>query len=287
MTGFGRQEFQIKDKKFCVDVKSLNSKQTDINTKIPSIIKEKELEIRKMLSSKLVRGKIEMYINIEASEDSVNNCVNEEAVKSYYNTLQKIAEDNKIPLGDEILSSILKMPEVLQANKTEFTDEDWEIILDNINIAIDKCINYRMEEGRSLEKDIKNNINSILDLLGDVIKYEDERVNSIKSRLFDNLKKIKLETDSCDNRYEQEIIYYLEKLDINEEKIRLEKHCRYFLETLELSDSQGKKLGFITQEIGREINTLGSKANHAEMQKLVVNMKDELEKVKEQLFNVL
>lgn len=287
MTGFGRQELELNNDKITIDIRSLNSKQTDINTRIPSLLKEKELEIRKLLSSKLYRGKIEISIFIESNDKAVNTLINENIIESYYNTLKKISDSKNIPLGNEIMSSILKMPEVMQANTGELNKDEWFEIQKAISVAIDNCINYRKEEGKSLANDITQNINSILLLLKEVDNYESERLGIIKQRLFDNLNNLNSEHEIDNNRLEQEVIYYLEKLDINEEKIRLEKHCKYFLETMMSDNSQGKKLGFITQEIGREINTLGSKANHAEMQKIVVNMKDELEKVKEQLFNVL
>lgn len=287
MTGFGRQELELKTKKLCIEVKSLNSKQTDINVRIPVCYREKEIEIRKLLSSKLIRGKIDIGIFAENADTEINSVINENAVTSYYNQINKISKDNSIPAGDDILSAIIRLPEVLKTNSDEISEEDWDNLFAAINLAIDNCLKFRIEEGKEIENDIKSRIQSILKLLDKVCSHEQERIETIKKRLTSNLDMIISEIENDKNRYEQEIIYYLEKLDINEEKSRLKQHCDYFMDTLTDGDFQGKKLGFIAQEIGREINTLGSKANHAEMQKIVVNMKDELEKIKEQLFNVL
>jgi uncharacterized protein (TIGR00255 family) len=286
MTGFGRREIEIEGKKICIDVKSLNSKQTDINTRIPTYYKEKELEIRKLLSSKLIRGKIEFGLFIVQNESS-NACINESAIIAYYEKLNEISQKNSIPMSGDILSSIIKLPEVLHNNLEELKETEWTIVLQAINQSIDHCIEYRKSEGKEIEKDARDKINSILCLLKKVPQYEKERIETIKQRLKDNLANLTGITDIEENRLEQELIYYLEKLDINEEKNRLKKNCDYFLETLNLEESQAKKLAFISQEIGREINTLGSKANHSEMQKIVINMKDELEKVKEQLYNAI
>lgn len=287
MTGFGREVLEYKNKKISIDVKSLNSKTTDINTRIPGYYKEKELEIRRLISSELKRGKIDfcMFVELNGSENS--NQINQDVVVGYYSQLKKICDDNEIPMGQDILSGIIRMPEILRNNSEDLQDDEWKLVSNTVQKAINSCKSFRVAEGKELERDIVKNINSILLLLADVSKYESERVETIKERLRQGIAEIDNVGGGDNNRLEQEIIYYLEKLDINEEKVRLKKHCEYFLETVNSDVDSGKKLAFISQEIGREINTLGSKANHAEMQKLVVMMKDELEKIKEQLLNVL
>jgi uncharacterized protein (TIGR00255 family) len=287
MTGFGREVLEYRNKKISIDVKSLNSKTTDINTRIPGYYKEKELEIRRLISGELKRGKIDfcMFVELNGSENATQ--INQDLVVSYYNQLKNICENNNIPMGQDILSGIIRMPEVLKNASEDLNDDEWNLVLETVHKAIDACKSFRNAEGKELERDIVANINSILLLLAEVPKFEPERVETIKERLRQGIADIENGNGGDKNRMEQEIIYYLEKLDINEEKVRLKKHCEYFLETVKSSEDAGKKLAFISQEIGREINTLGSKANHAEMQKLVVTMKDELEKIKEQLLNVL
>ncbi|MBN2777236.1 MAG: YicC family protein [Bacteroidales bacterium] len=287
MTGFGREVLEYKNKKISIDVKSLNSKTTDINTRIPGYYKEKELEIRRLISGELKRGKIDfcMFVELNGSENAT--LINQDLVVSYYNQLKNICENNNIPMGQDILSGIIRMPEVLKNASEDLNDDEWKLVLETVQKAIDACKSFRNAEGKELERDIVANINSILLLLAEVSKFETERVETIKDRLRQGIADIENGNGGDKNRMEQEIIYYLEKLDINEEKVRLKKHCEYFLETVKSDELAGKKLAFISQEIGREINTLGSKANHAEMQKLVVTMKDELEKIKEQLLNVL
>jgi len=286
MTGFGRSVVEYKAKKITVDIKSLNSKSLDLSARIPSFYKEKELEIRRLISERMQRGKVELTINVETDCSEESDQLNEAIIVAYYKRLKDISQKNNIPLGEETLSGILRLPDVLKSNSEAISEEEWGCVLNTINNAINNCIDFRTEEGKILEGDIKQRILSILDLLEQVKKYESERIDTIKERIKLNIQEIgNVGYDS--NRYEQEIIYYLEKLDINEEKVRLKKHCEYFLETVNVEEFAGKKLGFISQEIGREINTLGSKAHHAEIQKLVVMMKDELEKIKEQLLNVL
>lgn len=287
MTGFGREVLEYKNKKISIDVKSLNSKTTDINTRIPGYYKEKELEIRRLISGELKRGKIDfcMFVELNGSENAT--LINQDLVVSYYNQLKNICENNNIPMGQDILSGIIRMPEVLKNASEDLNDDEWNLVLETVQKAVDACKSFRNAEGKELERDIVANINSILLLLAEVSKFETERVETIKDRLRQGIADIENGNGGDKNRMEQEIIYYLEKLDINEEKVRLKKHCEYFLETVKSDELAGKKLAFISQEIGREINTLGSKANHAEMQKLVVSMKDELEKIKEQLLNVL
>lgn len=286
MTGFGRAVTEYNNKKISIDVKSLNSKTTDINTRIPGYYKEKELEIRRLISQDLQRGKIDFCMFVELNGAENTNQFNTELVLNYYNQVKDICINNGIPIGEETISSIIRLPDVLKNNSEDLADEEWAVVLNTISKAIAACIEFRKNEGAVAEKDILRNLNSILNLLAAVPQYEKERIDTIRERLSQSLQEIAGSNTSDSNRYEQEIIFYLEKLDVNEEKVRLKKHCEYFIETVR-DENAGKKLGFIAQEIGREINTLGSKAHHVEIQKLVVMMKDELEKIKEQLLNVL
>jgi len=286
MTGFGRAVTEYNNKKISIDVKSLNSKTTDINTRIPGYYKEKELEIRRLISQDLQRGKIDFCMFVELNGAENTNQFNTELVLNYYNQVKDICINNGIPIGEETISSIIRLPDVLKNNSEDLADEEWAVVLNTISKAIAACIEFRKNEGAVAEKDILRNLNSILNLLAAVPQYEKERIDTIRERLSQSLQEIAGSNTSDSNRYEQEIIFYLEKLDVNEEKVRLKKHCEYFIETVS-DENAGKKLGFIAQEIGREINTLGSKAHHVEIQKLVVMMKDELEKIKEQLLNVL
>ena len=287
MTGFGREVLEYKNKKISIDVKSLNSKITDINTRIPGYYKEKELEIRKLISGELKRGKIDfcMFVELNGSENVTQ--INEDIVINYYSQLKNICDTNSIPMGNDILSEIIRMPDIMQNKSEDLSDGEWDFVLQTVQKAIEACKDYRIIEGRELEKDITINIKSILSLLDDIPKFEAERITLIREKLRLVLDELGQGKKIDENRLEQEIIYYLEKFDVNEEKVRLKKHCEYFLETIMSDEPVGKILAFISQEIGREINTLGSKANHAEMQKIVVMMKDELEKIKEQLLNVL
>jgi uncharacterized protein (TIGR00255 family) len=287
MTGFGRAVTEYNNKKISIDVKSLNSKTTDINTRIPGYYKEKELEIRRMISQELQRGKIDFCMFVELNGAENTNQFNTGLILNYYNQLKDICINNNIPIGNETISSIIRMPDVLKNNSEDLADEEWAVVLATISKAVDSCIEFRKNEGAVAQNDILRNLKSILSLLDMVPQYEKERIDTIRERLSQSLQEIAGSNTSDSNRYEQEIIFYLEKLDVNEEKVRLKKHCEYFLETVKTEDFAGKKLGFIAQEIGREINTLGSKAHHVEIQKIVVMMKDELEKIKEQLLNVL
>jgi uncharacterized protein (TIGR00255 family) len=287
MTGFGRAVTEYRNKRFIIDVKSLNSRNTDINTRIPQYFKEKEISIRSLLSKELIRGKIDLTITVETGTCEVAEQLNESLLISYYERLKVISSKNSIPLGNEIMSVLMRLPDVFKANSEELNDEEWETVLVTINKAIDACIKFRGEEGSALQNDVLQKNAMILDLLEQLSQYEEERITAIKERLKQNIAELANGTPIDENRYEQEIIFYLEKLDINEEKVRLKKHCEYFVETINIEEFSGKKLGFIAQEMGREINTLGSKAHHAGIQKIVVMMKDELEKIKEQLLNVL
>jgi len=286
MTGYGKAECELSQKKVTIEIKSLNSKQMDLNTRISLLFREKDLEIRRELSDKLVRGKVDFILYTESlGEDSATK-INAGIVSSYYKQLEKISSDLNIPLHDNILQTILTLPEVVRNEREELDDQEWKSILVKIGEAIEALDRFRIQEGAILRQDLIVNINIITALLAEVDQYEAERVTRIKEKIYDGLKDISIEQVN-ENRLEQEMIFYLEKMDVNEEKVRLLNHCNYFLETIDLAEPVGKKLGFIAQEIGREVNTLGSKANHLEMQKLVIRMKDALEKIKEQLLNVL
>ncbi len=287
MTGFGKVVLELTDKKLTIEIKTLNSKQLDINTRIPNPYKEKEPEIRSLLSRKLGRGKIEFNIYIENTEVSINYSFNKSMAKKYYEELKALSTEINQENFSNYLPLIVKMPDVLYPEKEEFNENDWAKIKKSINDTLDQVNEFRIDEGKLLENDFIKRIKYIKQLLLDVNSFEEKRITNFKERINKNLNEISDKVIIDRNRFEQEIIYYIEKLDITEEKVRLEKHCDYFLETLNAEISSGKKLNFISQEIGREINTLGSKANDVDIQKIVVQMKDELEKIKEQLLNIL
>lgn len=285
MTGFGKAEGFISNKKITIQIKSLNSKQSDIIIKLPNGFKEKELDYRKQLINALGRGKIEMTLNYENQGDTCGYKINEQVFAAYYKQLKALSEKLAEPKTD-FISSITRFPEVIMGEEESLHEEDWIKIEEILEAAIAELIQFRKAEGASLQADLKQHIETILHLLSAVLAHEDERIVTVKNRLLKNMEDIGQSSKIDQDRFEQELIYYLEKYDISEEKIRLQTHCNYFMECMNEATEQGKKLGFISQEIGREINTLGSKANHAAMQKLVVEMKDELEKIKEQVLNV-
>lgn len=286
MTGFGKQEIELPGKKLTIELRSLNSKQLDINARLPTLYKEKELELRGLIGKALERGKIDLSIFLEYTGEETNYAVNFEAAKDYYkHLLQLDSEFNKNETTD-FLSIIMKMPEVVKPEREELDESEWALIAEAVRKTIDKLNSFRQKEGEALTGEFRKRIEHIVNMLEEVDPFEEERIVNIKNKLTAQLNELE-ESRYDTNRLEQELIYYLEKLDITEEKVRLRKHCDHFNEVLEKENSQGKKLGFIVQEIGREINTLGSKANHAEIQKIIVGMKDELEKVKEQLMNIL
>lgn len=287
MTGFGKTILELPDKKITFEIKSLNSKQFDLNIRIPGIIKEKEMEIRSIISSKLERGKIDLTIFMEKTGDSSNYSFNKNLAKTYYKELLAITKEIEQENFNSYLPLIMKLPDVMKPEIDSLDSNEWAEIKNALQESIDRLNNFRKQEGSSLEKVIKKQIHNIVELLEKVPLHEKQRINTIRGRINKNLEKIINDGKTDQNRLEQEMIYYLEKIDITEEKIRLKKHCDYFLETLEEEISVGKKLNFISQEIGREINTLGSKANDVDIQKIVVQMKYELEKIKEQLFNIL
>lgn len=287
MTGFGKSTIEIPNKKIIVEIKSLNSKQVDLNTKIPSLYREKEFIIRNTISSALQRGKIDCGIYYEVTNFDKTTIVNKQAVIGYYNQLKDICNEINIVADQSLFQSIMRFPETLKTERPQMEDEEWVAIQSALNEAIQEINKFRLQEGEALELDLRKRIESIKNLLVEALEYDTERVDKIKSRISDHLKEISDQPQFDQNRFEQEMIYYLEKLDVTEEQVRLSNHLDYFIETMNGNEDNGKKLGFISQEIGREINTLGSKANHTKIQQIVVNMKDELEKIKEQLLNVL
>ena len=286
MTGFGKVTAELSSKKVTVEVKSLNSKQLDLSTRIPSIYREKEMEVRSLLLQKLERGKVEFNIYIESTDKSMVTQINASAMADYYRQIVEVSTQLGIALPNDLLSTLLRMPDVIRTDTAEADEAEWNEVRGLVEQAIQHLIDFRVQEGVMLQRLFEQKIRNIAALLEQVSVYEVERVEKIKSRIKDNLQKL-ADQDYDKNRFEQEMIYYIEKLDVNEEKTRLDNHLKYFLTTMQEGHGQGKKLGFIAQEMGREINTLGSKSNHAEMQKIVVQMKDELEQIKEQVLNVL
>lgn len=281
MTGFGKAIKQLPNKKITVEIKSLNSKSLDLNARIPSAYREKELQIRTMLANTLERGKIDFSLFIELTGEETTSQVNIPVVEEYIKQLSLVVNGDRT----ELLKMAIRMPDALKTEREEIDESEFQQITLAIEEALKEISKYRSDEGETLKKDFKMRVQSISDLLDKVIAMDPERIQGVKERLRKAVAELKEQVD--ENRFEQELIYYLEKYDITEEKVRLENHLNYFLEALNSPDSNGKKLGFITQEIGREINTIGSKSNYAAMQQLVVQMKDELEKIKEQLLNVL
>lgn len=287
MTGYGKAECELAQKKITIEVKSLNSKQLDVNTRIPGVYREKEIEIRRELSDKLIRGKIDFSLFSESLGVESNCAINSSLVKSYFNQLSEINKELGLTVSELTIQIIMQLPDVVKITRDEPDENEWIIISGAIREALNALDVFRIQEGLSLYNDIIFNLNTITALLEQIAPYEIERTVKVKERILEGLKELSSPEGVDHNRLEQEMIFYLEKLDINEEKVRLGNHCSYFIETLELDEPVGKKLGFIAQEIGREINTLGSKANHTEMQKLVIGMKDALERIKEQLLNAL
>ena len=281
MTGFGRAETVYEGTKITVDIKSLNSKNFDLNVKTPLIYKEKEFEIRKLLNDKILRGKVDCYINFESLEDSNDVKINQEVVKNYIEQLRAVASDAP---DFEYLKMAVRMPDVLSTKNSELEENEWKSLLAVVQDSVSKFIEFRQTEGNNLAEEIEKIVQNIENNLNQVAQYEEERIQPIKDRYQTALKNFE---NIDETRCYQEMVYFVEKLDISEEKVRLSQHIKYYLEVMRNEDFNGKKLGFIAQEMGREINTLGSKANHSEIQKLVVEMKDDLEKIKEQTLNVL
>lgn len=281
MTGFGRAETVYKGKKITVDIKSLNSKNFDLNVKVPLRYKEKEFDIRKLLNDKILRGKVDCYISCESLEDSNEVTINQDIVKNYIEQLRSVASDAP---EFEYLKMAVRMPDVLSTKNSDLEEDEWKALLEVVQESIDRFIEFRQTEGNQLAEEIEKIVQNIEYNLSEVAQYEEERIQPIKDRYLSALKNFE---NVDETRYYQEMVYFVEKLDISEEKVRLSQHIKYYLEVMKNEDFNGKKLGFIAQEMGREINTLGSKANHSEIQKLVVEMKDDLEKIKEQTLNVL
>ena len=287
MTGYGKTVVAYKGKKINVEVKSLNSKALDLSTRIAPIYREKEMEIRQIITKKVVRGKVDFAIWVEKDASVDAAPVNAALVANYYRQISEIAENTGIPAPTDWFTLLLRMPDVTTRTETEvLDDEEWDVARQAVNEAVDKLVEFRTQEGAALQKKFGEKIDNIEQLLHNIEPWEKARVEKIRARIVDGLKSIP-DVEYDKNRLEQELIYYIEKLDINEEKQRLANHLRYFRETMNEPAGQGKKLGFIAQEMGREINTTGSKSNQAEMQNIVVKMKDELEQIKEQVLNAL
>jgi len=282
MTGFGKATLQLPTKKITVEVKSLNSKGLDLNVRMPSLYREMELGLRNQIALQLERGKVDFSIFIESTAEQTSTKVNVPIVKAYMEQLRAVyAEADEV----ELMKMAIRMPETMKTEREEIDENDWAQIETAIAEALQNILTFRRDEGQSLEKEFQLRIANIRQYMNEALALDHERVQTIKDRLHNAITELKVAVD--ENRFEQELIYYLEKLDITEEKVRLTNHLDYFLETIKGTEANGRKLGFITQEMGREINTMGSKSNHAQMQKLVVQMKDELEKIKEQVLNVL
>ena len=287
MTGYGKAICELPDKAFTIEIKSLNSKQTDIYARLPNHFKEKELEIRNQVAQKLVRGKIEINISTEEGENGTSTKLNIPVIQSYLKQVEEVTTANNTAINDIIIQTVMRFPDVMKTEKEELNPEEWLAIEKGLQEATDKLISFRNQEGKALYKDIVKRVQAILDLVEETKPFEKERIETIRQRIEKSLNE-NIEVEKIDqNRFEQELVYYLEKLDITEEIVRLQNHCKFFNEVIEQEPNCGKKLGFISQEMGREINTLGSKANHSSIQRCVVLMKDELEKIKEQLMNVL
>jgi uncharacterized protein (TIGR00255 family) len=287
MTGYGKAEFETGNKKITVELKSLNSKQLDINSRLPALYREKDITIRREISEKLVRGKMDFSLYIENLGMGSNSAINENIVTDYFRQLSNIQEKLGLPVSELIMQSVMRLPDAVKTVYEELDEKEWEEIFSNIQKVIEAVDQFRLQEGVALEKDIRSNVIEIRQLLEQVEPFEQQRMENIKSRITDGLNEVSVNGNLDKNRFEQELIYYLERLDINEEKVRLANHCEYFLETMDNQENVGKKLAFIAQEIGREINTLGSKANESNIQRIVVQMKDSLERIKEQMLNAL
>ncbi|WP_298531627.1 YicC/YloC family endoribonuclease [uncultured Algibacter sp.] len=281
MTGYGKSVLQLPTKKVTIELKSLNSKNLDLNARMPSVYREKELAIRKVLADKLVRGKIDFSIYVEATAEDTSSQINTPVVKQYIAQLKNVVDGNDI----ELLKMAVRFPDALNTVREEIDENEWKAIEAEIHKAVEDLTEHRLDEGKVLEQDFNARIASIETILEQVIAMDPERVEGVRERLLRGVEELKEKYD--ENRFEQELVYYIEKFDITEEKVRLKNHLNYFTESINSNESNGKKLGFISQEMGREINTIGSKSNYAPMQQLVVQMKDELEKIKEQLLNVL
>jgi len=282
MTGYGKSVLQLPTKKVTIELKSLNSKSLDMNVRMPSYYKEKELPLRRLIAKSIVRGKIDVSLFVEVTGEETSTKINEAVVREYMKQLQLIAPDAS---PEKCLEMAMRLPDTAKAERAEIDEDEWKTIEAHVIEAIGNIVGYRIDEGKVLEADFLQRNENIRRLLEEVIAVDPERIAGVKERLQKGIADLKEKVD--ENRFEQELVYYIEKYDITEEKVRLNNHLDYFVASINSEDSNGKKLGFIAQEMGREINTIGSKSNYAPMQKLVVQMKDELEKIKEQLLNVL
>lgn len=287
MTGYGKAETISSNKKYTVEIRSLNGKTADISIKSQYIPRKIEYDVRQLLSKTLIRGNIDLFATVENTKGAETKLINKDVLLDYYNQIRELQTNTVLSNcnGDDLLSTLLRLPDVIETKKEEVTEETIDSFKKCINSALDSIVEFRIKEGAILKEDISSRAKLIESYVFEVEKYENERVEIIKERLRSKIDEINGSPDR--NRLEQEIIYYIEKLDINEEKVRLRQHCKYFIETIDTEEFPGRKLGFIAQEMGREINTMGSKANHSEIQKWVVRMKDELEKIKEQSLNIL
>ena len=287
MTGFGKTEFEVGNKKITLEIKSLNSKQLDINTRIPAMYREKDIEIRRLISEMLTRGKVDFALYLDNLGTESTSRINSAIIKDYYNQLKDVHQELGLEINENIMQSIMRLPETVKMVYDELDETEWLMVRENLVKTLNELNRFRDQEGLALKVDIVANIANILDLLGQVEPFENQRLENVKTKIKESLDTLQLNGSVDKNRFEQELIYYMEKLDINEEKVRLTNHCSYFTETMAEDEPSGRKLGFIAQEIGREINTLGSKANESNLQRIVVQMKDNLEKIKEQVLNVL
>ncbi|MDI3520336.1 MAG: hypothetical protein PWQ06_1209 [Anaerophaga sp.] len=287
MTGFGKATCELPSKRIIIEIKSLNSKQLDINTRLPNLYREKDLAIRNETGQKLQRGKIDVTFYLESMMPDKISQVNEEVISEYHDQLKHVAEKLGISDNTDFLRIIMPLPDTLKAAQPELDEEEWKVVQEGLNKAIEQLDDFRKQEGESMLQDVKQHSRNIRRLLEQITPFEKQRTEKIKVRIRESLDELALNGNVDENRFEQELIYYIEKLDISEEKVRLKNHIDYFEETLEEEGPVGKKLGFISQEMGREINTLGSKASDSDIQRLVVNMKDDLEKIKEQILNIL
>lgn len=282
MTGFGRAVKQITNKKLTIEIKTLNSKQLDLNVRVPSFYRAKELDIRTILAKSIMRGKVEFNLYAEVTGSDSPYKINTQIINGYIDGLKSVYGDGP---EQDYLAMAVKLPDAVKTEREELGDDEWDEVSSLVNEALENLLDYRSTEGVSLYKELTLRIDNIAQLLTEIPQYEEERIVTVRERIAKNIDDLKINVD--ENRFEQEMIFYLEKLDVTEEKVRLDHHLDYFKEELDGNDSKGKKLGFISQEIGREINTLGSKSNHSQMQRIVVQMKDELEKIKEQVLNAL
>lgn len=287
MTGYGKAICQLPNKKINIEIKSLNSKQLDLNMRMPSLYREKEIELRNEVALRLVRGKVDLSFYVESATSDKVTQINRQVIEGYYHQLMPIAEGLNLTAGTDLLRIIMSLPETVKTEQAELDEQEWAAIRVAVNQALDQLQEFRQQEGDSLNREISMRIDNIYRYSQQVEPLEKERIEKIRTRLHENLAELAGKYSLDENRFEQELIFYLEKLDITEEKVRLANHISYFLETMAEAEPSGKKLGFIIQEIGREINTMGSKANDAGLQRIVIQMKDELEKIKEQILNVL